>query len=191
MRLAIADPPYPPRITERYDLAGGGPRIVRRSRARRWYGDLTRGGHIPADFHPDASEWDQPERHRKLLDELAQNYDGWAIATTPDGLAFYHPLPIGCELLAWVKPRSAPGGSRLRGTWEAVIVFIPPSRRNGRGIVPTHLICSPRAIGFAGSKPTEWTHWVLNALGYDPAQDTVDDLFPGSGSVTTAIEAFS
>lgn len=187
MRLAIADPPYPPRFTERRDLAGGAARVTVRSRARRWYGDAFRGGHRAADLHPQASEWDAPARHRRLLDDLVRDYDGWAIATTPDGLDHYRPLPIGCEVLAWVKPNGLPGGGRIRGTWEAVIVFIPYERRRGRGAVPAHLVASHRPVGFAGNKPEAWTHWVLDALGYDPEDDTVADLFPGSGAVQRAV----
>lgn len=33
-----------------------------------------------------------------------------------------------------------------------------------------------------------WTTWVLDLLGYTPGEDTVDDLFPGSGAVAHAIE---
>jgi hypothetical protein len=43
------------------------------------------------------------------------------------------------------------------------------------------------AGGFVGAKPPAWTHWVLDALGYDAAADTVADLFPGSGGVARAI----
>lgn len=186
-RFAIADPPYPPRRSERRDLAAGGARIVTRSRSRRWYGDQTKGGHKPADFHPAAAEWDDPARHRQLLLDLVRDFDGWAIATTPDGIAAYGELPIGCELLAWVRPNAMPGGSRIRASWEAVIVFTPYDRRPGRGMVPSHLIQSKFNHGFAGSKPPEWTRWVLDAMGYDPDTDTVEDLFPGSGSVAAAI----
>lgn len=188
MRLAIADPPYPPRLTERRDLAGGLARIVVRSRARRWYGGAATGGSPAADFHPEAAEWDAPARHRQLLHDLMREYDGWAIATSPDGLAAYQPLPVGCEVLAWVKPNAQPGGSRIRGTWEAVIVYIPYSRRSGRGKVPSHLIKTHQPDGFVGSKPPEWTRWVLGALGYDAAADTVDDLFPGSGAISRVLD---
>jgi hypothetical protein len=187
MRLAIADPPYPPRVTERRDLAGGRARITVRSRSRRWYGDAIKGGHRPADFHHAAAEWDAPARHRQLLEDLVREYDGWVIATTPDGLAAYGPLPVGCEVLAWVKPNALPGGGRLRGTWEAVIAYIPYDRRPGRGVVNAHLIESHQPNGFAGSKPAAWTRWVLAVLRYDPETDIVDDLFPGSGAVQRAI----
>jgi hypothetical protein len=41
--------------------------------------------------------------------------------------------------------------------------------------------------GFAGAKPRAWTRWVLDMLGYDPDEDTVDDLFHGSGAVAAEI----
>ena len=96
MILAIADPPYPPSVSVRFDLAGGAGRRVERSRARRYYGDGTRcATEKPADFHPDAAEWDAPARHRQLVRDLMDMADGWAIATTPDGLAAYGELPVG------------------------------------------------------------------------------------------------
>lgn len=185
MRLAIADPPYPPQLTERRD--GGRLRVTSRSRARRYYGDGSRpSGEQPADFHPDAGEWDDLARHRALLKQLEAGYDGWAIATTPDGIEAYRPLPIACRLMAWVKPTAPAGSHRLRSTWEAVIVFPPESRRGGRGRISDVLIENAPRIGFPGAKPERWTRWVLDALGYQPG-DQVDDLFPGSGSVAAAL----
>lgn len=42
----------------------------------------------------------------------------------------------------------------------------------------------------AGAKPAGWTHWVLDALGYEPG-DSVTDLFPGSGAVSQAIRTYA
>ncbi|HEY5482812.1 MAG TPA: hypothetical protein VIK31_03235 [Propionibacteriaceae bacterium] len=192
MKLAIADPPYPPAVAERFDVEGG--RLTTRSRARRYYGDGTRcSDEKPADFHPAAGEWDAPERHRALMRQLLDEYDGWAIATTPDGLATYGALPVSARLLTWVKPNNPPSGHRIRPTWEAVILY-PPQERRGRaaGLVAVSdvLICASPRIGFAGAKPAEWTRWVLEALGYQEG-DVVTDLFPGSGSVTTALENYA
>lgn len=202
MRLAIADPPYPPQLSERYDTANGLPRIVSRSRALRWYGDGPRqkdGRNRPADFHPNAAEWDDPTRHRRLLEELLDQFDGWAIATSPDGLGAYHPLPVPARLLVWAKRRPVPTGHRITTTWEPVILYPPRARRarvsRGRGTyekqVPDILHAAPPAYGFAGAKPSAWTHWVLDAMGYNPAEDTVADLFPGSGAVSSAVATWA
>lgn len=188
MKLAIADPPYPPQYSERRDLVDGGVRIVTRSRARRWYGDgpRDRGSGKPADFHPEAGEWDSPARHRLLLEHLRDEFDGWAIATTPDGLDHYRPLPVPCRTMAWIKPRAMPTAHALTSSWEAVIVYPPEGRRRRR--VDGHqvrdvLVAPARGDGFIGSKPPAWTRWVLDALGYDQDVDEVVDLFPGSGAV--------
>jgi hypothetical protein len=193
MRLAIADPPYPPIFGERRDLADGSTRLTTRSRARRWYGDGTRGrgDSAPADFHEDAARWDDLTEHRKLLEMLDSSYDGWAISTTPDGLGAYHPLPVPARVMAWHRPRAMPGGLHLVSRWEAVIVLVPESRRARRPDaepVSDVLTASPPGAGFPGAKPPEWTRWVLSALGYDPATDTVADLFPGSGAVGRAVD---
>lgn len=192
MRLAIADPPYPPQTSERHDTASGVPRLVRRSRARRYYGDGSQDQkRFKADHHHQAAEWDDPTRHRALLEQLLAEYDGWAIATSLDGLDAYRPLPPGARVLIWRKLTSTRGGGRIANTLEAVIVY-PHHTRRGRhpvlGQVSDFLQCEPPARSrFAGAKPPRWTRWVLDALGYDQATDTVDDLFPGSGYVSTEI----
>jgi len=45
------------------------------------------------------------------------------------------------------------------------------------------LRCRIPDVGFVGAKPPAWTRWVLDLLGYEADSDSVDDLFPGSGSV--------
>jgi hypothetical protein len=182
MRLAIADPPYPP-------LRGSG---GRKRRASRWYGSGLASSDRPADFHAKAAEWDDVATHRALLERLFVEYDGWAIATSPDGIAAYGPLPPAVRILAWVKPNAQPGAHRLRSNWEAVLLYPPIGRRsnrNGVGQVSDVLTAPVPRVGFVGAKPPEWTRWVLEGLIYNPATDTVDDLFPGSGAIAQAIES--
>lgn len=179
MRLAIADPPYPPMLK-----AAGGVK----NRASRWYGEGQRS-HTdrPADFHPKAADWDDPDRHRQLLADLIAGYDGWAIATTPDALEIYTPLPVGVRIMAWIKPNAQPGAHRLRSMWEPVILYPPKGRRSnvGRGQISDVLTANAPRGGFKGQKPEAWTRWVLAALCYEPS-DEVHDLFPGSGAVLSA-----
>lgn len=181
MKLAIADPPYPPFV------GSGG----RKNRASRWYGDGQRAkSDRPSDFHPEAADWDDPARHRQLLEELTDCYDGWAIATSPDGLAAYGELPAACRIMAWIKPNAQPGSHRLRSLWEPVILYPPHGRRSNRGGVGSIadvLVANAPRRGFIGSKPVEWTRWVLDAFIYDPDVDEVCDLFHGSGAVAEAL----
>lgn len=192
MRLVIADPPYPPQRSERHDLADGTARVTTRSRARRWYGDgpRDRGGNLPADFHPEAGEWDDPARHRALLEQLVAEADGWAIATTMDGLEAYRPLPVPAHVLVWQKTNAMPTAHAIASTLEAVIVCPPPGRRARRddGQVPDLLVAGKGRGNFAGAKPAVWTRWVLAALGYLPGEDELVDLFPGSGAVARAAD---
>lgn len=180
MKLAIADPPYPPFV------GSGG----RKNRASRWYGTGQRSlKDRPADNHPEAANWDQPERHRQLLEELMDCHDGWAIATSPDGIAAYGLLPVGARILAWIKPNAIPGSHRLRSNWEPVIFYPPQGRRSnrsGRGsISDVHTANAPR--GFIGEKPESWTHWILDAFLFEPSEDSVTDMFVGSGAVARAV----
>lgn len=184
MRLAIADPPYPP-------IRAAHPRNDK-PRASFWYGDAmaTSGQNVPrADHHTEAREWDDPARHRRLLEDLEASYDGWAIATAHDGLPVYGELPRGARVMVWHKPNTIGTASRIKNVWEPVIIKPPASRLSSRlmgGSIPDVLTATAPRKGFAGAKPAAWTRWVLDVLGYDPEMDTVDDLFPGSGSVADA-----
>lgn len=188
MRLAIADPPYPP-------IRAAHPRNDS-SRSRRWYdADYRKSGDalVASDHHEDAAEWDDPARHHALLVQLEASYDGWAIATAHDGLRCYVDsegnLPRCARIMIWHRPNGGAGASRIRNCWEPVIIRPPESRLSSRllgGQVPDLLTCPSPRYGFAGAKPPEWTRWVLDALGYDPDLDTVEDLFPGSGAVARA-----
>jgi len=185
VRLAIADPPYPPFI------GSGG----KKNRASRWYGEGQRSASDrPSDNHPAAADWDDPARHRALLAELLEDFDGFALATSPDGIAAYGVLPPEVRLMAWIKPNAQPGAHRLRSLWEPVILLAPAGRRSnrgGRGAMPDVLTANAPRRGFIGSKPGAWTHWVLSAMSYDPATDVVVDLFAGSGGVGEAISSFA
>lgn len=120
-------------------------------------------------------------------------YDGWAIATSPDGIAAYGTLPVGVRIMAWIKPNAQPGSHRLRSLWEPVILYPPQGRRSNRGGVgamPDVLTANAPRGGFIGQKPTEWTHWVLSALSYDPETDHVTDMFSGSGAVSWGVATY-
>lgn len=188
MKLAIADPPYLGRAARHYGPGassvtefGSGP-----ARAARGWAPSHRG----TTEHPDAAAWDDPATHVELIGQLCAEYDGWAVAMWPTSLPLYlaH-APVGARVCPWVKVRPVPGGSRVITSWEPVLVLIPPGRKaRAPGMqVRDSLTADPARNGHVGAKPAEWTRWVLDLLGFDPAADTVSDLFPGSGAVSRAI----
>jgi hypothetical protein len=181
MRLAIADPPY-------------------LGRADRWYGNGRGSGRVtsvpgrPAkkpDYHPEAAQWDSLGKHLTLMAELAETYDGWAIAGTAESGALLLPsAPKGSRIAPWVRTNAMPAGARVINTWESVVFYVPPSRREriaGQSVRDA-LVTSVPDQKFLGSKPAEWTRWVLAMLGYDPQEDEVDDIFTGSGAVAAAVD---
>jgi len=128
----------------------------------------------------------RPARHRLLLEQPHDECDGWAITTSPDGLAAYHPLPPEVRILAWVRPNAQPSGNRIRQLREAVILRPPPGEHAVRASVPDVLIEPAPRRKFVGQKPDAWTWWVLYCFGCIPDIDTVADLFPRSGAITYA-----
>jgi hypothetical protein len=178
MRLCIADPPY-------------------LGRAVRWYGENGCGdGHglNQADNHPEAAIWDEPQTHRDLVMRLEREYDGWAIAMSVHSLSTYLSVVEtdsrnGIRVCVWHKPSAITSGNRVTNHWEPVLVRVPESRKGwGSGSARTSDVFSamPPKVNFRGAKPSGWTQWVLDLLGYCEG-DVVDDLFHGSGQVSEAI----
>ena len=177
-KFAIADPPY-------------------YGRAKRWYGQGGVGygyGRGQADNHPEAHIWDTPDRHINLIKVLENDYDGFAIATSVLGLNVYLKHislapSSGYRLCIWHKPISAPSASRIRNAYEPIIIKVHKDRLGYKSHARLDDIRTIKITknGFIGSKPKEWVWWVLDLMGADK-HDEIDDLFYGSGAVTTAIK---
>jgi hypothetical protein len=160
VRFAYADPPYP-------------------GQAKRWYGN-----------HPDyAGEVD----HAELIDRLCRDYpDGWALSTSSAALADVLALCPPVLIAIWhVTNRNLRGNGRWELNWEPLIIN---GGRQDYGSAPitsaTLTAGSPgRDDRFPGAKPPAFTRWMLSLLGAGP-EDTIDDLYPGSGAVTQAIASW-
>lgn len=184
MRLAIADPPYLGRADRWYGEGRGS--------GRTWTAGGYRGrnGRKP-DQHPDAKVWDDPASHVALIERLAASYEGWAVAGHATSTALLlNAAPAGAQLAVWVRPNAIPGGARVVNGWEPVLIFVPTERRGRTTGMRTRDVLTAPVLrqGFLGSKPPQWTRWVLDMLGYDPAIDELVDMFPGSGAVSAAAE---
>ena len=166
-RIAYADPPYPGQSAKHY-----------------------------AD-HPDyAGEVD----HLALAEQLCE-YDGWVLHTSSTALyevlravdyAFRDLGGRPCRVMAWVKPFAAfKRNVSVAYAWEPVIVS--PVRKpevSGR-LVMRDFISEPITMkrGLPGAKPEAVCRWCFEVVGAEPT-DQLDDLFPGTGAVSRAWEAW-
>ena len=184
MKLCIADPPY-------------------LGTAEMFYGEqnmaaMNIGGNIAqtfkADKHPEAHLWDNPEKHREMVEMLCRDYDGWAIAMVPTSLRHYLQwVPADVIVAVWHDPNVMPTGRHPRRRWEPVLVKRAEGRKRVVDVsmpIGDVLTCSHGSGSFAGQKPPQWTRWVLDMLGYDANIDTVEDLFAGSGAVANEIAQY-
>jgi hypothetical protein len=137
------------------------------------------------ETHPDAGVWDSLDSHSDLIKELVRDYpDGWALSLSSVSLRHILPLcPEDCRVGAWVKPFAAfKPHVNPAYAWEPVI--FRGGRKRGRE-VPTVRDWIAKEItlqkGLVGAKPVAFCEWILQLLGFDPATDRIDDLFPGTG----------
>ena len=164
LRFCYADPPY-------FGLAA------------KFYGDM----------HPDAAAYDRLETHAALIRRLCDEWpDGWAMSLHEPSLRHILPLcPEDCRVMPWVKPfASFKPGVGVAYAWEPLIVR--GGRKRERWQPTVRDWCAVNITlqrGFCGAKPDGVVRWLLDVLNADPG-DEITDLFPGSGAVTRAIEAW-
>ena len=99
--------------------------------------------------------------------------------------------PDDVRVGAWVKPfASFKKGVTRAYAWEPIIM------RGGRPIATTQPTVRDWVSanitlrrGFTGAKPEQFSHWVFAWLNMTPDDEFVD-MFPGSGAVTAAWEAW-
>lgn len=170
MKLAYADPPY-------------------LGQAKRHYSNDPSG--IPA------KEVD----HVELINRLLTEYDGFALSASAPSIHYINLIIHGSDsnpkrwlnkdvrIAPWVKPHCSwkPWNS-VAYTWEPV--FFRTVRKKGQRPTPRdHVsVSSTRQKGTHGAKPDPFCDWILDIIGYEPGRDTIDDLYPGSGAFTKAIE---
>ena len=163
MKLAYADPPYPGQSAKHY-----------------------------AD-HPDyAGEVNHAE-----LAVMLRMYDGFILHTASTTLhkvldCFHRTDDL--RIMAWVKPFAAfKRNIPIAYAWEPVIVR--PARKQvvkkDMGFTYRDWLAESITLkrGLTGAKPERVVHWLLEAVGAEPT-DVIEDLYPGSGAVSRAIETW-
>lgn len=173
MKFAYADPPYP-------------------GQSWRLYGD-----------HPDyAGEVDHEALVLRLMDEFP---DGWALSTSSSALHEVLPLcpkpepsrknkgrylqGTGTRVMVWVKPQAPWRPVSVQWAWEPVLVY-GGRPRDPRDTLYDWVRCVPGPTDIPGGKPQAFCAWVFSALGA-ATEDELVDIFPGSGAVSRAWEAFT
>jgi hypothetical protein len=169
VRFAYADPPY---------LGYG-----HKKNAEYHYGRL----------HPEAKVYDTLEGQVALVERLVAEFpDGWALSLSSPSLKDILPAcPRDCRVGAWVKPFCVfKPNVRPAYAWEPVI-FRGGRKGDRRQATPRDWCSANITLGrqVPGAKPEAFCFWVFNLLGMEPGDEFVD-LFPGSGAVTLAWEAY-
>ncbi len=162
MRIGYADPPYPGVRCDRY------------------YRN-----------HPDyAGIVDQDALCRRLMDE----FDGFVLHTSSVALAeMLQRFPVGLvRVMAWVKPFAAfKRNIPVAYAWEPVLVKACRKPVVSGRIVMRDWVSEKITLkrGLTGAKPAKVVEWALEVVGAQPTDDLVD-LFPGTGAVGVAWEAW-
>jgi hypothetical protein len=152
-----------------------------------------------AKFYGDAT-YDDPEAHRLLIVRLCDEFpDGWALSCTSPNLRVILPMcPDDVRIGAWVKPFHVfKRGVRPAYAWEPVLFRggrnknHPPPPKGGKATTPKDFVSANITLkrGLTGAKPEAFCRWMFAVLGMQPGDELVD-LFPGTGAVTQAYEAW-
>ena len=134
-----------------------------------------------------------PEVDHVALILRLQEFDAWALSCSSPSLRVLLPLcPDGTRCAAWVKPFHIfkPGVNPSYG-WEPVL-FKGARKRTRQEPTIRDWVTANITLrrGLTGVKPDAFCVWLFNLLGLRP-DDEFFDLYPGSGAVTRAWEAFS
>jgi hypothetical protein len=139
--------------------------------------------------HGEAAHFDEAGNHRLLIERLCDEYqDGWALSASSSSLPVLLPMcPVDVRVCAWVKPFvSFKPGVGLAYAWEPLLLWRGRPRGRADATVRDWLAESiTLRRGLPGAKPERFCRWLFALLNGRPG-DTLTDLFPGSGAISTA-----
>ncbi len=148
------------------------------------------GAKLYGTYHAQASDYDNPETHRKLVERLCDEFDAWALSLHEPSLRLILSMcPNDVRVGAWVKPFAAFKANVTRAyAWEPVIFRFGRSRSREQDTW-RDFVAEPITLqrGMPGAKPKRFCYWIFEGLNLQPDDDFYD-LFPGSGAVGVAWE---
>lgn len=131
--------------------------------------------------------------HAELIDRLCREFpDGWALSLSAPSLQQILALcPEDVRVMPWVKPfASFKPGVNPAYAWEPVIVRGGRKRTRKQPTVRDWVSANiTMKRGLSGAKPQGFCFWLFEVLNLEPGDEFVD-LYPGSGAVTRALEAW-
>lgn len=131
--------------------------------------------------------------HAELIARLERDFDGWLLHTSSTALRGVLAIcPPTVRIMAWVKPFAAfKRNVSVAYAWEPVIVKACRKPVVTGRIVMRDWVSESITLkkGLCGVKPPKVCAWAFEMLGLEPDDELVD-LYPGTGAVTTAWEAW-
>jgi hypothetical protein len=142
------------------------------------------------DRHERAAEFDDPMTHKRLIEQLSDEYEAWALSCHEPSLHILRAwCPDDCHTGVWVKSfASFKPNVTNAWTWEPVIFRFGRKRTRQQPTWRDHIVCPiTMKRGFTGAKPEPVCFWIFDGLNLSDGDD-FSDLFPGSGAVGVAYE---
>lgn len=128
--------------------------------------------------------------HTRLLEQLA-GYDGWALSASSPSLRELLPMcPADVRIGGWFKPFCIfKPNVNPAYAWEPVLFRGARKRsRKEPTVRDWHSANVTLKKGLCGAKPESFCTWIIQLLGLQD-EDTLDDLFPGTGVMGKVREA--
>ena len=145
-----------------------------------------------ARHYSDHPDYDGEVDHAQLAEHLAW-YDGFVLHTASTTLHLVLPLFRDVRIAAWVKPFAAfKRNVPVAYAWEPVLVRAARKPVVHRTTIPLRDWLAESITlkkGLTGVKPEKGVWWGLEMMGAMP-EDTVHDLFPGTGAVARGVETW-
>jgi hypothetical protein len=141
-----------------------------------------------ADLYGDHPDYAGEVDHAALVGRLCQDYpDGWALSTSARALRMVLDLcPPDVWVAAWHKTNASPVRTSGRHIWAWEPVIIHGGRSEAARVRDS--LASAAGYKFPGQKPPIFARWIAELLGAT-CDDTIDDLFAGSGAVAREFAA--
>jgi hypothetical protein len=133
-----------------------------------------------AELYRDHPDFNGEVDHKRLIDRLEGEYDGWVLHTHIPGLRFMESrgwIPEGVRICAWFKSFAAfKRNVSVAYAWEPVIIKAARKPEVSKRIIYRDFIEVPDCIkepitlkrGLAGAKPEKVCKWAFELMGADP-----------------------